>query len=394
MNTENKFNKIETLPNIPNIPREYLDLNGKERDLPMVKKIMKAIDDGKNFQVSGSGGSGKTEQLITALVLAKKEYQTFNLRAWTIKNISNKEFRKKWPSMKNINSQALKYLENLERRLNRVNNEDEIKEVIKQDYAYDKTMGIKYLENWLLQEQIDLQKNNEQDKNNIPFDNSLQKLLNSESDVIVLDEFDLSINNNLDEIEIDNIKKILSLIKNFNQSQVVKIIHPQLIEVIDSNSLNDKNFIQALKDNEEEVNEIETEYFSEEIERAFLEKINIKNELAEKCLAEFQGFPGIYIRIFNDKNFQEELMTLSDEERVKKIREKAIENVRILKRVNFEKISPIIKDLILEIIQNKEPENIDEETRKMTLRTMFVKEDNGKLVVPLLIREVISEEYD
>lgn len=346
---------------------DRFDLEGREEEISTVKSILEKLESGEDFYITGGGGSGKTESLLTALEVKGKSLKMFDLRKWLIKKLGNEETRKKLLEEKLLES-VHNYLLKLERKIEERKKGKKTESVIKSCYFNDEEL--KVIEKFLL----------EKNKDEI-----IQELQNSDEDVIVFDEFDLGVENELTETERETAKIIMEIKRKIKDKRVVAIIHPA--------ARKDEKFMEVINEEFNE-SEVETQFFSPQIEKYILvNKMNLSEEKAEEFMALNQGLPLPYLKFLTNEDFYKELKKIPlEEERVKALISFVQNKIDGYKRVIFDKENEEVKRVLLDLA-NEKPEagrGIDRKTRNMAKRTMFVYEEGDILKMPPILKEVIK----
>ncbi|MFH1777821.1 MAG: hypothetical protein ABH952_09740, partial [Candidatus Omnitrophota bacterium] len=202
--------------------------------------------------------------------------------------------------------------------------------------------------------------------------------------VILLDEFDLAIEETLNNDELKTAKVIVDLASRLikNGRKVVLIIHPQ--------GARTPEFFAYLKEKNIS-NIVETKYLSQEQEKAILNVLLMEEEKIDDFLAQIQGLPtaylgfmahigerqaGVYRRSYNQ-------LIEETKDRIGKVYQvaKLTGNMRIV-------------NLLFELAQrniNLDAEDVRNEEKKL-LETGLVGKLNGVLVMPQIVKETILDE--
>lgn len=376
---------------------EIIDIGGREKDLPVIKEIIAAIKSGENFQIVGGGGSGKTENLLTAIDIEGKDYEMFDLRKWIIENLSNTDIRHQMlinPESKGLGKDYLlkleKRIDELEKGLTEKERGKQIESIIKKDYLNDETLGIKYAEGILLNNQMrnyELMGKFNDRENNLDLDgkNSLENILRSDSEIIILDEFDMGIGVDLSDVEIENAKKLIQIVKKLPNKQIISIIHPP--------ARGNENFMQTINketNHSGEVKEIEMEFIPEDIQKEILTNIGIEGEAAKKFIDEMSGLPTAYLEIITNPEFREKLLEKNPEERIFELRKQVEEKVTKNKKIIFDREPKEVQNFLLKLANNKTIEEVSDNIKARAKRTMYVFESDGKFFMPPIVKEIIK----
>ena len=299
-------------------------------EIPEVKDIKLALSSENKVPiiVVGGGGSGKTEKLVAALDSLAKKSSTFNLRDWTITRLCDPAIRQEIVSDPQLDELGKNYLSALQSDIETGNYApDQIKKRIKDDYLKDKTLGIKYVEAYLVAKQLQrIEMGLDFNDGYIGGDNALQAVFsNKEAGVVIFDEFDLGIKRDISDIEIETAESLMRIATKLPGKQIVTIIHPagrrsaKLMEkvTLHLSSVSGQN----------KVEEIEMQYLPRELESRALNMIGISGKIAEELMDYFKGLPTAYLDLIFDANYRKGLQDLFSATKAQKGEEAAIREV-------------------------------------------------------------------
>ena len=377
-------------------PNDYLDIGGTELELPVVQRMGEALNSGETFIVVGGGGSGKTESLVTAFEEQNKSYEFFDLRDWTVSHLADEAVRGECLADPNLGQRARDYFVQLDERLGSqlpsTNAEDgahSVEEIVKSDYLADQTYGVKYAEAYLLDREIKkIQAGPETpDSQDDSGENSLRRLTDSQNEVLVLDEFDLSIGESLAPVEIETATKLVELAKLSKNTQLGLVIHPP--------ARKDGSFTRAISGalaERGEVKEIIMEYFPEQVEVAVLASIGLDGEPAAKFMHDVQGLPSAYLDICTSAELRGRLLDMSPEDKFVTIEELVEEKVAKNKKIIFDRLTPETQRYLMGILTGSEEVSVDPNVTQEALTNLYISSKDGNIYMPPAVKRVLSEE--
>lgn len=346
---------------------EIYKLKGLEKELPIVKQISEVFEANKPLLIVGASGSGKTENLMTAVYVNHLSYEKLNVVPWTIDHL--KEFpQEKLDKLNEYNLFDFSYsfLENY-RNLSK----NELKKV----YFYDQTLEFKKIQNALLR---------------YYYDDLKELLKNSQADVIILDEFTIGVDKKgLRDVEIDTAQLLLSLFSTIKDKQLAFIMHVP--------ARANESLMQFVKKTYPDIVEVEMGYLPKDIEKEILAMVGIKGSVAEKLMSQFQGVPVPYIPVMRSEKTETE-PDLSEQEQMGKAREIhdwAKNRVSYLKQYILGR-SPNELQFALTAMAFDVPvvDDIPQKMKDWMRRTLMIYETkDGEIKMPPMIKDILKEHY-
>lgn len=378
-------------------PHEYLDLGGIEQQIPAIQQINEALLTGETFVVVGGGGSGKTESLVTAFENSDKSYSMFDLRSWTISRLSDETVRAGCLADPNLDELARAYITGLNETVLQAQDlpvetgAEILNGKIRDGYRYDRTYGIKYAEGYLLDQelariyagQVEFSTQNQKS------DNSLRNALDAQSEILVLDEFDLGTGEDLAPVEIENARKLIQIAKMGADAQLGLVVHPP--------ARNNPEFTQAVNTSLAErgtVREIQMSYFPKQVEQAALGTVGLQGELADRFMQDMQGLPTAYLDIATRPDLRAALMEESPDVRIGLLARKVEDKIAKNKRVIFDRQTPPTQEYLQGVIRGEEPGNAEAGAIQEAMINLYVTEAEGRVYMPPVVRRVLAKELD
>jgi hypothetical protein len=364
-------------------PHEYLNLGGAELEIPAVIQIDQAINSGETFVVVGGGGSGKTESMVTAFENSSKSYEMFDLRGWTIGQLSDGAVRDECLTDQNLSNSARTFLIGLNETF--ISQPEEAEDKIWDAYRNDTTYGVKYAESYLLDRAI--AKTQEADAPIDNGDNAERQSSSPQSEVLVLDEFDLGIGENLAPVEIENAAKLIQLAKLTSNAQLGLVVHPP--------ARNNPEFTRVINEAVEErgqVHEIHMGYFPEQVEKAALSSVGLEGELAEQFMQQVQGLPTAYLDIATRPELRAALLNESTNERFKVLGQHIEDKITRNKKVIFDRLTPATQDFLKDVIRGDETGPAKSAAVQEAMINLYVTEKEGRICMPPIVKRVLARE--
>ncbi len=375
----------ESLTHTPS--EEYLDIGGAELDIPAVQKIGEALNSNETFMVVGGGGSGKTESMATAFELQDKGYDFFDLRKWTVSQLSDEQFRIASLEDPELNGQARDFLVQLHEILSlhaAVGEKDgeSVEDIIKELYMTDQTYGIKFAEAYMLDRAIQQLQGSAENSDGLS--DELLTIMSSENEILVLDEFDLSIGDSLAPVEIETAAKLIQLAKQ-KSAQLGLVVHPA--------ARKDPAFMSTVGETLAEsgkIHEIDMGYFPESVESAVLSQIGLDGEKAVQFMQEVQGIPTAYLDICIKPELRSQLLSQDPEQRYHTLLELVEAKIAKNKPIIFDRMTPEAQEYLMEKVNGSESSTTSKEIINEALISLYVSEKDGRIFMPPIVKRVLS----
>jgi hypothetical protein len=401
------------------------DLNGAEKDLPVVQKIMAALNHKteKPFILVGGGASGKEQQLATALHYSGKTVEIFNLRNWTFRHLGNQSVREWLMEDETLSPEGRDYVSSLDEKISRLTgSEEEIRRqklnILKQDYK-TASSGIKIAESFLLHEQWEQLQIGGTFTDGVTGElnepNTLRGLLNSSADVILFDEFDLSAGlRGFDQDEIETIRLLSEIMTEFRtKKQIAAVVHPTARADKEVMSILTESLGEEI-DETKILNEIQMEFLPQEFESLALKKVGITDpEVVSYVKEKVQGLMSFYLSFLikdGEKKVLQELQSadvpLNDQWRLANaLIEREVKMIRSQKSAILDPLKENVRDTLKhlawgggQVLDTLTPyENALYEQLMTTLLVKsksYTSKQKGltRIIMPLLVQEALHDE--
>jgi len=403
------------------------DLAGREQELPVVGEITQLLDspDRAPFALVGGGASGKENQLKTALFHQGKEARVFDLRSWVGQNLVDAKTRERILGDHNLRPEARDYLMNLNERITALDVQPQeslaaVAKILAQDYRSVERIGIKYVEAYLVQEQL-ARKDFAREYNDEFFDlpkffnkeNSLKALAESKTEVIIFENFDLGVQpEGLHDIEMETVQAMAKIMARFKDGrQVVMYIHPPAREDHRFMEVMNETLGVATADEKKQLKEVEMEFLPSEFETLALAKLGLTEPNAvEKVQSQAQGLVSFYLSFLiagGEKKILEAFQQAGREaaqpdQLIEFLIEREIGMIKKSKPVLVDKASEDVRAVLGRLSRGEEvildvSQNDQRELRDKLKRTMLVKAEPAgqdgmeKIFMPPIVQKALTD---
>ena len=297
-----------------------------QKNLKLIQEIQSRLNQERSIVVSGAPGSGKTEHLR----LAENTQSLFDLRLEFLTTYYRNQGITDPERQKNIRAKE-----------------------------YQKEQFKKLELAWLTSN----------------YDQIKKRLLESQTETIVFDEFDLV--ENFSETSIQIAKKMIDLAKDCRDAgkKVVLVIHEkskQSKEVMDK--LKEHHFLH------DENDVVQTRYYSNEEQLFLLSRWEINGVTAENFIREANGLPAAFIPILNNsiRGNVQQLVDMASQQ---------IARNYVSVTISYPpRIIALLQDLSLDY----QIQNLSDEDRRCLLSTGLTTLQNGNITMPIIVKRVIQ----
>lgn len=320
------------------LQNEEMKIKAISSILPTVEGIRRGLETNHACVLYGAPGSGKTEQMMIA---CGAPYSILDLKARFVDHVSQKKHMKKEE-------------ENL---------------FWSEGYRFQKKEQLA----WLKDNLVSIE----------------EELISSKTDTIVFDEFDLSSSSELDEIEWETVKIIISL------GEKLKREGKKVIFIAHQSSLQKPEFIVELKKKKiirDEKDIVATGFLPIEAEQKILDSIGIQGQAEQELLAYTGGHPGPYLHYLKHGAKITTGQTLATyRPSTRELRNIGITNIqncyKVIKQIEEPELVQLLQDLAQGVKTVQAPEV--QENLPALIRTGLITADG----MPPIVRDVIVADH-